>query len=90
MICPATLKGCCDDICLHSGCLKYGGAEPTLTRCPGCKQLVPLGGSRHDAFECECEPDYDPDDCDPPNICVQCGERMDGRGICEVCRDESR
>jgi len=54
-ICPATLKGCCDDICYGSGCLKLDG-EPMLERCHGgCGALVAIDGS--DSEDCECEPE---------------------------------
>ena len=54
-ICLATLKGCCDDICYGSGCLKLDG-EPMLERCRGgCGALVAIDGS--DSEDCECEPE---------------------------------
>jgi hypothetical protein len=69
MICPATMRACCDDICRGNGCLKYGASgEPVLTKCRECGELIPLDGSYHDVFQCECqfehEREYDPNDPD--------------------------
>lgn len=54
MICPATRKGCCDDLCYGGGCLRMHG-ESMLIRCDGCGHLVAADGS--DNEECTCEPD---------------------------------
>lgn len=60
------MKGCSDDLCLGGGCMAYRGAEPPLTICDGCGQYVPIDGSSHDVFRCECDPDeeWDRDEAD--------------------------
>lgn len=53
-ICPATLRGCCDDLCYGSGCLK--GCGEVMFPCPGCGKPV----SDDDSELCTC--DYSDDD----------------------------
>lgn len=57
MICPKTLKGCCDDLCHGGGCLESDG-EPMMSPCIGCGQ--PISDEFMDL--CTCDPDEFEDD----------------------------
>lgn len=50
MLCPVDLGGCCDDLCLGSGCLRNG--LPMVYKCH-CGAYV----SDDDMSECMCDPD---------------------------------
>lgn len=57
MICPSTMKPCCDDICRGGGCLALGGGEEPLTRCGGPGNCLVTMTGNHDVFRCECYED---------------------------------
>jgi hypothetical protein len=59
-LCPFDFRGCIDDLCYGSGCLKLAG-EPMVEPCPGgCGEFLAIDGSNAEA--CECGPDYDRED----------------------------
>lgn len=64
MLCPKTLKPCCDDICHGSGCLATGSEMiPTCGKCGG-PMMTDDGEPDYSGLICEkcagpCDEDYD-------------------------------
>jgi hypothetical protein len=60
MICPKTMKGCCDDLCHGAGCLQMDGYA-MLSRCDHCGGLI--DEEIPDCGTCTCDDDdyYDED-----------------------------
>lgn len=61
MICPKTMKDCCDDLCHGSGCLEMEG-YPMLSVCDGCGGLIDDEADIYTTCECDAD-DIDADWC---------------------------
>lgn len=61
MLCPATGKGCCDDLCHGGGCLSMDG-YPMLSECNICGGTI--DEAIPDCSTCTCYDDEYPEEWD--------------------------